>query len=104
MADTARDPQALEREIERTRAELARTVDALVDRVNPKNAARRGVLHLKEEAGQLTAAVGALAGARADGDEGGEGARERGSVVLVGAGVALAVAAVALLAWRRRRP
>ena len=48
MADTARDPQALEREIERTRAELARPVDALVDRVNPKTAARRSVMMLKE--------------------------------------------------------
>jgi hypothetical protein len=100
MADTARDPQALEREIERTRAELARTVDALVDRVNPKNAARRGVMHLREEAGQLTAAVGALVAPRDD-DE--ERARDRGSIMLIGAGVALAASAVAIMAWRRRR-
>ncbi|HEX6471860.1 MAG TPA: DUF3618 domain-containing protein [Streptosporangiaceae bacterium] len=97
MADTARDPQALEREIERTRAELARTVDALVDRVNPKNAARRGVRALKEEAGQLTAAVGALAGAEGDDER-----RDRGATLLIGAGVALAVGAVALMMWRRR--
>jgi hypothetical protein len=100
MADTARDPQALEREIERTRAELARTVDALVDRLNPKTAVRRGVMHLKEEAGQVTTAVGALVGPR-DGDE--ESARDRGAVVLIGAGVALAATAVAVMAWRRRR-
>jgi hypothetical protein len=100
MADTARDPQALEREIERTRAELARTVDALADRVNPKKAARRGVMHLKEEAGQLTAAVGALVGPRDDDDE---RARDRGSIVLIGAGVALAASAVAIMAWRSRR-
>src|SRR4051812_3510298 len=100
MADTARDPQALEREIERTRAELARTVDALVDRVNPKNAARRGVMHLREEAGQLTAAVGALVGPR---DEDEAGARDRGSVVLIGTGAALAAAAAAIMVWRRRR-
>lgn len=102
MADTARDPQALEREIERTRAELARTVDALVDRVNPKNAARRGVMHLREEAGQLTAAVGALVGPR-DEDEDESGARDRGSVVLIGTGAALAAAAAAIMVWRRRR-
>ncbi|HEU5159140.1 MAG TPA: DUF3618 domain-containing protein [Streptosporangiaceae bacterium] len=99
MADTARDPQALEREIERTRAELARTVDALVDRINPKTAACRGVMLVKEEAGQLTAAVGALVG---PGDDE-ERARERGSVMLIGAGVALAATAVAIMAWRRRR-
>ncbi|MGH3390125.1 MAG: DUF3618 domain-containing protein, partial [Actinomadura sp.] len=43
MADRARDPETLEREIERTRAELARTIDALADRVNPKHAVRRSV-------------------------------------------------------------
>ena len=100
MADTARDPQALEREIERTRAELARTVDALVDRVNPKTAARRSVMMLKEEAGQLTAAVSALVG---NGDGGDERARDRGAAVLIGAGVALAATAVVVMAWRRRR-
>jgi hypothetical protein len=100
MADTARDPQALEREIERTRAELARTVDALVDRINPKKAARRGVMLLREEAGQLTTAVGALVGPRDD-DE--ESARDRGAKVLMGAGVVLAAGAVAVMVLRRRR-
>ena len=99
MADTARDSQALEREIERTRAELARTVDALVDRVNPKKAARRGVQALRNEAGQLTVAVGALVGP-ADGDE--ERARDRGALVLIGTGAALTAAAVAIMVWRRR--
>ena len=41
MADT--DPAALERKIERTRAELARTVDAIADRVSPKKVAERNV-------------------------------------------------------------
>lgn len=100
MADTARDPQALEREIEHTRAELARTIDALVDRVNPKSAARRSVMLLKEEAGQLTAAVGTLVG---NGDGGEERARARGGAVLIGTGVALAATAVMVMAWRRRR-
>ncbi|MFC6931390.1 DUF3618 domain-containing protein [Actinomadura yumaensis] len=40
MADM-RDPEALEREIERTRMELARTIDELADRVNPRNVAQR---------------------------------------------------------------
>ena len=101
MADTARDPQALEREIERTRAELARTIDALVDRVNPKTAARRSVMMLKEEAGQLTVAVGTLVGGGDGADE--ERARDRGAAVLIGTGVALAAASVVVMAWRRRR-
>jgi hypothetical protein len=35
------DPDAIEREIERTRAELAETIDAIADRVSPKRALRR---------------------------------------------------------------
>jgi hypothetical protein len=100
MADRARDPQTLEREIEQTRAELARTVDALVDRVNPKNAARRGVALLREEAGQVTAAVGALVG---PGKKDDEGARDRGATLLIGAGVALTATAVVVMMWRRKR-
>ncbi|HEY7484260.1 MAG TPA: DUF3618 domain-containing protein [Streptosporangiaceae bacterium] len=100
MAERVRDPQALEREIERTRAELARTVDALADRVNPKHAARRGVMRLREEAAQVTAVVGGLIG---PGDADDEGARDRGAALLIGAGVALAATAVAVMVWRRKR-
>jgi Protein of unknown function (DUF3618) len=35
------DPDAIEREIERTRAELAETIDAIADRVSPKRALQR---------------------------------------------------------------
>jgi hypothetical protein len=100
MAERARSPQALEREIERTRAELARTVDALADRVNPRTAARRSVSRLKEEAEQVTAAVGALVG---PGDADAKGARDRGAALLIGAGVALTAGAVVVMMWRRRR-
>jgi Protein of unknown function (DUF3618) len=100
MADRARDPQTLEREIERTRAELARTVDALVDRVNPKNAARRGVALLREEAGQVTAAVGTLV---SPGKTDNETARQRGAALLLGTGVALAATAAVVMVWRRKR-
>ncbi len=47
-----RSPDALVAEIERTREELAVTLDAIVDRVSPKRAASRGVERAKELAGQ----------------------------------------------------
>lgn len=47
MADTARNPDALQEEIERTRDELTRTIDSIADRVSPKNAARRGAEQMR---------------------------------------------------------
>lgn len=97
MADRGRDPEALEREIERTREELARAIDALADRVNPRNVAHRGVARLKEEAGQVAAAVGAIV-APPDSEDGEPGQIDRRVVV---AGVGVAVAVTALVLWRR---
>ncbi|TDD65986.1 DUF3618 domain-containing protein [Actinomadura rubrisoli] len=98
MADRARDPEALEREIERTRLELARTIDELADRVNPRNVAHRSAERLKEEAGQVVQVVTAIV--RPDGeDEEGGGLDRR--VVMAGVGVAVTVTALVL--WRRRR-
>lgn len=51
MADT--DPEALERQIERTRAELATTVDAIADRVSPKRVAGRQMAKVKATADHL---------------------------------------------------
>lgn len=98
MADRARDPEALEREIERTRDDLQRAIDELVDRVSPKNVARRGVARLKEETGQAVAVVGSVF-APTDGDE---LTPDRRITLLAGAGVALTVT-VAIVVWRRRR-
>jgi hypothetical protein len=63
----ARSPAEIEAEIERTRARLAGTVDAIADRVAPKNVARRFVEAAKaqviEPDGSLrTTRVAALAG------------------------------------------
>lgn len=115
MADT--DPDELERKIERTRAELARTVDAIADRVSPKRVAQRGVARAKENAETLLATVSAKVGdaigdlmaalpAPADGKprdpwEERERARRLAPVV-IGVGAALAVGA-AIVLWRRRR-
>jgi uncharacterized protein (TIGR03382 family) len=44
-----RDPDAVAREIAQTRAELAQAVDAIADRVSPKNVAARGAEALKAQ-------------------------------------------------------
>jgi hypothetical protein len=42
------DPASMERDIEETRAELAHTIDAIVDRVSPKRVAQRSIDQVKE--------------------------------------------------------
>jgi Protein of unknown function (DUF3618) len=73
------DPESLAREIERTRAELARTVDAIADRVSPSNAARRALNRVRDEAARVDPPVAAAVAA------------------------ALVIGTTAFLAWRRRR-
>jgi hypothetical protein len=99
MADRARDPEALEREIERTRDELARTIDALAERVSPKNMASRSIARVKEEAEHVAAAVGTIIAAPDPEDH--AAIARRNTAILVGAGVALTVTALVL--WRRVR-
>ncbi len=43
-----RDPDTIQREIERTRAQLARTLDELANRASPKRVASRGITALTE--------------------------------------------------------
>ncbi len=45
--DTMQDPDALVRDIEATRNRLAGTIDAIVDRSNPKNVAHRTLERVK---------------------------------------------------------
>jgi hypothetical protein len=101
MADRARDPETLEREIERTRAELARTIDALADRVNPKKAVRRSVGRLKDEVDHVATAVGSLSAPEESGEPRGLAGDRRAVAIVLGAGVALSVTAVVF--WRRRQ-
>ncbi|GLZ08625.1 hypothetical protein Acsp03_60910 [Actinomadura sp. NBRC 104412] len=106
MADRSRDPETLERRIERTRLELAQTIDELAQRVSPSNVAQRGAERLKEEAGQVARAVGAMmrpsdgTGPEKD-DEPGQGGPDPRVVAAVGVGAAVVV--TALVVWRRRR-
>jgi hypothetical protein len=101
MADRARDPETLEREIARTRAELARTIDAITDRVNPKNAVRRSVSRLKEEVDQVAAAVGSAVAPEESAEPRRIPGGRRTVAAAVGAGVVLSVTAAVL--WRRRQ-
>jgi MYXO-CTERM domain-containing protein len=55
----ASDPEELLRSIERTREELANTVDTIAGRLDPKRAAKRGVAVVRE------GMTGAVEGARA---------------------------------------
>lgn len=58
MAETETDtsnlaPDALVGEIERTRADLARTIDEITDRVSPSNVARRSADRARERISQI---------------------------------------------------
>ncbi len=83
MAETPTDstkmaPEALVGEIERTRADLARTIDEISDRVSPSKVARRTADRARERVSQIDP--------------------------LIGGAAALAVVGVAcFLAWRRLR-
>jgi hypothetical protein len=71
-----RDPDALVKEIERTRENLARTIDTLTERVSPANLGKRALARAREQASRPGVQIGAAA---------------------------VAVITLALLVWRRRR-
>jgi hypothetical protein len=54
-----RDPDALVKEIERTRENLARTIDALTERVSPASAARRVAARAREQVSRPQVRLGA---------------------------------------------
>jgi hypothetical protein len=58
------DQDTLVADIDRTRAELARTIDAISDRMSPKRNARRAVDQIRERVSQIDPVMaGAAAGA-----------------------------------------
>jgi len=71
-----RDPDALVKEIERTRENLARTIDTITERVSPANVAKRAMSRAREQASRPEVQIGTAA---------------------------VAVVTLALLVWRRRR-
>ncbi|MFC3999653.1 DUF3618 domain-containing protein [Nocardiopsis sediminis] len=52
-AGTRRDPATVQAEIERAQRALARAVDEIADRTNPRNAARRGFDRVRDVGGFL---------------------------------------------------
>jgi Protein of unknown function (DUF3618) len=63
MAETETDavnlaPGELVTEIERTRADLARTIDEIADRVTPSKVAQRASARVREQASQIDPMVG----------------------------------------------
>ena len=84
MADAEIEPQPLDEgtlvaDIDRTRTELARTIDAISDRLSPRRNAQRAADRLRDRVSQI-------------------------DPVVAGAAVAAAVVGVGvLLLWRRRR-
>ncbi|GAB3674609.1 hypothetical protein GCM10027589_44610 [Actinocorallia lasiicapitis] len=90
-----RDPDDVEQEIEQTREELARTIDALADRVNPSHVAARTGEKVREEIKQVAVTVGSIVAPAKDGDspltdEQRQRAMVIGGVILVGAVLLLA--------------
>ena len=73
-----RDPDTLVKQIERTREDLARTIDTLTQRVSPGNVVRRAMSRVLDQV-------------------------SRPEVQFVAGAAVLAVAGVAVLVWRRRR-
>ncbi len=99
MADKSRDPAAIEREIEQTRDDLARSIDLLAERLSPKRVAQRSMAKAKEEAGNVSADLGAIVRR--------EPTDRRSPLtgpVLIGAGLIVTAVAVRLLLRRNGRP
>lgn len=97
MADKTRDPAAIEREIERTREELARSIDLLAERLSPKRVARRGTAKAKQEAGHVASDIRAMVRR-----EPAERMSPLTGPVLISAGLLVTGVAVRLLLRRRR--
>jgi len=54
-----RDPDQLVKEIERTRENLARTIDTLTERVSPANVAKRAMSKVLDQASRPEVQIGA---------------------------------------------
>jgi hypothetical protein len=70
MADAETEPKPVDQDtlvadIDRTRAELARTIDAISDRVSPKKNVQRATERLRERASQIDPVMAGAAAAAA---------------------------------------
>jgi len=113
------DPDAIAREIEQTRSELAETIDAIAERVSPKRAASRGAEKVRSAFGSLSgsnghggeppaavldASAASAAGMAGDGTSTAYTVQRtlRPERVLLAVGLVAGAAALVVL-WRRRR-
>ncbi|MEO5877103.1 MAG: DUF3618 domain-containing protein [Streptosporangiaceae bacterium] len=94
-----RDPEELENEIERTREELARTIDALADRVSPSNVVHRTGSRVREEIHQVAVTIGSIV---TPGDKDSPLTEEQRRRALIAGGVVVVSAVLLLLNGRRR--
>jgi hypothetical protein len=97
----ATDPEELLRSIERTREEVAHTVDTIAGRLDPKRAAKRGAATVRGRVNELTAKV-------KQGSPSDVAAKVTPYVKKVpkpalGAGLAALAAVAAIIASRRKR-
>lgn len=104
MSDGSTTPSELERQIEAARVDLARSVDAIVDRVHPKRVIRRTVGRVRERVGLVPAHPDGVVGELPPGPS----ARQGGGLpvrkeYLIAAGAIVAAGAVAAVIWYRRR-
>jgi hypothetical protein len=110
QTETPAGPAQLAAQIERTRDDLAQTLDVLVDRVSPKRVAQRGtaaaVDKVKGTASTVKGAVTGLGGSP-HGSSLSEPGADRGTsrttlAIEVGVGALVAVLGLVLLSRRRR--
>lgn len=101
---TTRKPEVIVREIEQTRAELADTIDAITDRINPKRVAARGARAMREQVDAVRDRVGADASATpGDPDEHPGGGLPASGLRPALIAVAAIVAVFGLMLVRKRR-
>jgi hypothetical protein len=105
----SRDPDAIAREIEQTRAELADTIDAIAERISPKRAASRGAHAVKAQVSSARAKVAGDLPAESWSDADADAAAPTGllskaveSAVPIG-GVVAVVSAVLLIVFLLKR-
>ncbi len=89
----ASDPDRIEREIERSRAQLAQAVDAIADRVSPRRVMARGVSRAKAALESWRERLGSGAGVPLSGGSGEPGGGTDLVTVLTASGRSLLTAA-----------
>jgi hypothetical protein len=96
----SRGPDTIAREIELTRAELADTIDAIADRISPKQAAARGAQAVKA---QVASARGIASGNAPESRPGSHAASAPLPIVPIAAATGLIVMIALFLRRRRSR-